>query len=275
MKRTIAICICLVSMLLLSACGGSKEPPVPAYEELSEITMQEYMGDEPVGIEISYGSSFDEEINTYPGATYFFNPGYSDWKKINNDKKLTLRTQSLLLRFKEKTGVTTEVFLFGDDNYDYLEIPGAGVWREKKDGVNDWMPWKLKGYQSLQFSQCYAEPIINHNRPFLQENYNGSEKAILVDITKGYADGWWDHYIPEERAAERAEDVRYVFALEVLSSNYIGYWYVPETGQRLGDKYEYTYSMTCYDLVSDNEETLYTGPDIFTASDSVEKYFSR
>ena len=53
MKHTIAIYTCLVLMLLLSSCGGSKEPPVPAFEELSDITMQEYMGDEPAGMEIS------------------------------------------------------------------------------------------------------------------------------------------------------------------------------------------------------------------------------
>jgi len=275
MKRVFSIILLLSLMLILCSCGGNNEPPVPAYENLTEITMQEYMGDEPVGMEVSTGFSYDPKFYSYPGGTYFYNPGYSDWKQITNDKKLPRRDTSLLLRFTDKSGATTEVFIFGDDDYDYLEIPGAGVWQEKKDGVNDRMPWKLEGYQSLQFSQCYAEPVMNHGRPSLLESYNGSEKAIMVDIREGYADDQWDFHIPDERAAERAEDVRYVFVLELLSKEYSGYWYNAETGQKVSDAYDKTYSMTIYDLVDGSEETLYTGKDIFDAFDTVEEYFSR
>lgn len=273
MKRVFSIILLLSLMLILCSCGGNSEPPVPAYENLTDITMQEYMGDEPVGMEVSTG--YDPKSYHYPGGTYFYNPGYSDWKQITNDKKLPQRDTSLLFRFTDKSGVTTEVFLFGDDHYDYLEIPGAGVWRDKKDDY-DWMHWKLEKYQSLQFSQCYAEPVLNHGRPYLLESYNGSEKAIMVDIREGYADDdWWVRCIPDEWAAERAEDVRYVFVLELLRKEYRGYFYYPETGEKGSSVYDRTYSMTIYDLVDGSEETLYTGKDSFAAYDTVEEYFSR
>lgn len=278
MKRTSVICICLVSMLLLSACGGGREPPVPAYEELSEITMQEYMGDEPAGMELSTGFSYDPEFYSFPGGTYFYNPGYSDWKQITNEKKWPPRKNSILLRFTDKSGATTRVFLFDDEKYDYLEIPDAGVWRERKDNINNRMSGELKTYQELQFSQCYAKPVLSHERPSLPENYNGAGKAIMVDIGEGELsiwDHWWDDFIPDERSAERAEDVRYVFVLEVLDKEYIGYWYVQGTGQRLHNSYEYTYGLRLYDLVTESEELLYTGTDISAVEEAIEGYFSR
>ena len=274
MKRAFIALFFLAVMLILSSCGESKEPPVPAYEELTDITLQEYKGDEPVGMEVSTRFSYDPEFYSFPGGTFFYNPGYSDWEQITNAKKQPQRNTSLLVRFTNKSGATTEVFVFGDEKYDYIEIPGAGVWREKKDNVNDWMPSELKRYQSLQFSQCYAEPVLNHDHPSLLESYNGSEKAILVDITESFGYGW-DRSIPEGRAAERAEDVRYVFVLETLSSEYVGYWYVPKTGQRLNSVYDHTYGMRVYDLVADSEETLYTGGDISDAFDTIEEYFSQ
>lgn len=279
MKHTIAIYTCLVLMLLLSSCGGSKEPPVPAFEELSDITMQEYMGDEPAGMEISTGFSYDPEFYSFPGGTYFYNPGYSDWKQITNEKKIPRRETSILFRFTDKSGATTRVFLFGDKKYDYLEIPGAGVWREKKDNINDWMPGKLEDYQELQFSKYYGEPVLSHERPSLLESYNGAEKAVMVDIGEGEGEAgiwnhWWDDHIPAEQSAERAEDVRYVFVLEVLDKKYIGYWYVKGSGQKLHNAYECTYCLRLYDLVTGSEELLYTGTNISAVDDAIEGYFS-
>ena len=43
MKRVFSIILLLSLMLILCSCGGNNEPPVPAYENLTEITMQEYM----------------------------------------------------------------------------------------------------------------------------------------------------------------------------------------------------------------------------------------
>ena len=275
MKRAFEIILFLSLTLILCSCGGNNEPPVPAYENLTDITMQEYLGAEPVGMEVSTGFSYDPKLYSFPGGTFFYNPGYSDWEQITNSKQQPQRDSSLLLRFTDKSGTTTGVFLFGDEKYDYLEIPDVGFWREKRDGVNDRMPWHLESYQTLQFSQCYASPILNHSRPTLSENYNGSEKAIMVDITEGHADEWWDRNIPDERAAERAEDVRYVFVLEVLSSEYAGYWYDTRTGQKTSDVYDNTYGVLLYDLVAGAEETLYTGGDIFDAFAAVKEFFSR
>ena len=279
MRRALIAVLFLSATLLLSSCGGSKEPPVPAYEELSDITMQEYMGDEPAGLEVSTGFSYDPEFYSFPGGTYFYNPGYSEWKQITNETEYPKRETSILFRFKDKSGTTTRVFLFGDEKYDYLEIPGAGVWRERKDNINDRMPGKLEDYQELQFSQYYAEPVMSHERPLLLESYNGAEKAVMVDIGEGEGEAgiwssWWKDHIPDERAAERAEDVRYVFVLEVLGKKYIGYWYVQGTGQKLSNEYEYTYGLRLYDLVTGSEELLYTGTDISAVDDTIEGFFS-
>ncbi len=278
MRRAFVAVFFLAAILLLSSCGGSKEPPVPAYEELIDITVQEYMGDEPIGMEVSTGFSYDPEFYSFPGGTYFYNPGYSDWKQITNAKKQPQREISLLLRFTDKSGTTTKVFLFDDEKYDYLEIPDAGVWREKKDNINNRMTGELKVYQELQFSQYYAESVLSHERPSLLESYNGAEKAIMVDIGEGELsiwDYWWDDHIPDERSAERAEDVRYVFVLEVLDKKYIGYWYVQGTGQKLSNSYEYKYGLRLYDLVTGSEELLYTGTDISAVDDTVKGFFSR
>ncbi len=271
MKHAFLIILLLSLMLILCSCGGNTEPPIPLYEDLTDITMQEYEGDEPVGMEISIGFSYNPAAHQ---GTFFYMPGHSEWKQVVNDKKLPQRKYCFLFRFTDRNGVTAEAFLFEDEKYDYLEIPSEGIWREKKDGTNNWMDWYDEKYPDFQFRRCYAEPLLS-NQLSLLENYNGAEKAILADITRGEAMDSWDSCIPAEWEAERAEDVRYVFVVGIRSQAYIGYWYNAQTGEKVEDAYEKTYIATVYDLVNGSEETLYTGTDIFDAYDAVEAYFIR
>jgi len=271
MKRAFLILLFLPLMLILCSCGGNSEPPIPPYENLTDITLQEYAGDEPVGMEVSAGFSYDPAVHQ---GTFFYMPGHSEWKPVTNDKNLPRRDHSLLFRFADQNGVTAEVFLFEDETYDYLEIPGAGVWREKKDGTNNRMDAYDKQYPNLQFRQCYAEPLFS-NQLALLESYNGAEKAILLDISDGEVRDHWGDSIPDEWEAGRAEDVRYVFVIGIQSQEYIGYWYNAETGEKISDAYEKTYSVVLYDLVTGTEETLYEDTNVFDAFGTVEAYFSR
>ena len=257
MKRIFTAIMLPVMILILCSCGaGSNEPPIPPYKDTMLITMQEYEEDTPIGIEIIVESSFSESLQ----GSYFYDSAHSDWKQIKNLKKLPQREKSYLFRFTDKDGSITEAFLFEDDKYDYLNIIGEGVWRERKNGHNNRTLWQGEKYQNIQYAQYFVEPLLE-NELSLADCYNGSEKAIFVDI--GNPSDWWDgRYIPDEWRAERANDVRYVFVSGILDQTYTGYFYNEKTGERLDSAYDYTYYFDVYDLVSDSKESLYTGKAI-------------
>ena len=86
--------------------------------------------------------------------------------------------------------------------------------------------------------------------------YNGAEKAIFIDISEEAVSDWVERFIPEAFVAKRAEDVRYVVLCDIASKTYEGYWYVPETGERLDDSYDVEYKATVYDLVTGDTTVL-------------------
>jgi hypothetical protein len=85
-----------------------------------------------------------------------------------------------------------------------------------------------------------------------------------------------ERFIPEAFAASRAEDVRYVVLCEVASKTYEGYWYVPETGEELGDSYEVEYKATVYDLATGDTIVLVemTVNGMFEIPDYINTYFA-
>ncbi len=85
-----------------------------------------------------------------------------------------------------------------------------------------------------------------------------------------------ERFIPEAFAASRAEDVRYVVLCEVASKTYEGYWYVPETGEELGDSYDVEYKAAVYDLATGDTIVLVemTVNGMFEIPDYINTYFA-
>ena len=108
--------------------------------------------------------------NNFPGGTYFYNPGYSDWKQVTNSKKILAKQTSLRYVFTDKSGADTEVFLYKDGKYKYLELPGKGVWREE-DGANGFLS-EMKSYRSLQFK------VVGYDL------MTGEEKTVEDDVNQ-------------------------------------------------------------------------------------------
>ena len=262
MKTIPLFTLCIIICMALCSCGGT-ELVLPALENLTDITVQEYQGETPVGIEVSKGFTYTYDSNN-PGLTYFYSPRHNVWKQITNEKSIPPKDISLLFRFTDTEGDVTEVFLYEDEKYDYLELPGKGVWRNSggKRLTNE-----MELYRDMEFKRCFAEPAGNGQLALL-DTYNGAEKAIWVDISGESVDDWWDRYIPDGWKAERPEDVRYVIVRRLRSKNYNGYWYDTRTGEKVSDSYEKSFSLVAYDLLTGEKE------DLEGDKDKIEGYFA-
>jgi hypothetical protein len=160
--------------------------------------------------------------------------------------------------------------------YNYIEEPGIGVWREKRP-QKQWTQYAIsyKKYSEESFAQAFLDNAADKSFILLTE-YNGAGKAIFVDISEETVNDWVERFIPEPFVASRAEDVRYVVLCEVASKVYEGYWYVPETGERLDDSYDIQYRATVYDLVAGEMTVLVeqTMNGIFEITDYIDNYFA-
>lgn len=248
--------LCCLFVISSFGCGPKGEALVlPVAEDVVKYTVQEYLGDAPVSIEaeLPYG--------IVPGGTYFYHGKSDGWKQITDPNIVPLKQTSLLFQFTKQDGTVAKAFLYGDDTYNYLELPGKGVWREQIKKSTNRFPWEMKNYRNATFTACFLEPAQN-GRLKLMDAYTGAGKAIWIDIT-GERDAWWDRYIPSEWCAERPEDVRYAIVAGLKSKEHKGYWYVPGTGQNLGSAYNTSYSVVAYDLVTGEETTIEDGVSMF------------
>ena len=266
-----AMVFCLLLCALLGACG-SEEPDLPFEKDLSDITIQEYMGDDPVSMEVAMHYTYNPPLGRQD-ETLFYVSGHSDWKRITNEKKIPVREKSLLFRFIDRNGEITEAFLFEDEKYSYLELAGRNVWRERKNQNNRLMSFYAERYKSLEFQQCYEQPLLD-NQLSLLDTYNGAGKAIWVDVSgEAIVDGQWGRCIPAGWRAEHAEDVRFVIAARLRSKQYLGYWYNPGTGERLDDAYDKKFTVVAYDLLKGDEVIIEDGITVFHM-DNIEEYLT-
>lgn len=245
----VLLCLCLC--LPLGGCGGKGEAlSLPTAENVQKFTAQEYRGDTPVSMEVEW-----PYLYAYPGDTYFYQPKRNYWRQITDTALLPVREESLLFRITDTTGQITEAFLFGDDTYNYLELPGKGVWREEIKKGSNRTPQDMKTYRNATFTACFVEAAAN-GQLALMDDYNGAGKALWVDLSGESVEGWWDRFIPDEWTAQRPEDVRYVIVAGLMSKTYSGYWYDPRTGQKVSDAYNTTFSVVAYDLMTGQQETI-------------------
>lgn len=256
--RTAVVLLCLLLCLPVAGCGRKGEAlSLPTAENVQKFTAQEYRGDTPVSMEVEW-----PYLYAYPGDTYFYQPKRNYWRQITEAADIPTRKESLLFRITDTAGQVTEAFLFGDDTYNYLELPGKGVWREESKNTSNRMPQDMKTYRNATFTACFVEAAAN-GQLSLSDGYNGAGKAVWIDITGEGVEGRWDRYIPDEWTAQRPEDVRYVIVAGLQSREFSGYWYNPGTGQSVGAAYNTAFSVVAYDLVTGKQETIEDGVSMF------------
>ena len=276
MKKPIAILLAaakILMLLALSGCSDGAELELPTYEDLQSITAQEIENGQPVSREVTLYDELHPRLYTSPDYIRFDTDGF---RQITNESQITSADKCIAYRFIEKSGNSRLLNIYSDEKYNYIEEPGIGVWREKRP-QNQWTLYELSYdvYEDNSWAQAFLNTAKDKIFTLLPE-YNGAEKAIFVDISEETVNDWVERFIPEAFAASRAEDVRYVVLCEVASKTYEGYWYVPETGEELGDSYEVEYKATVYDLATGDTIVLVemTVNGMFEIPDYINTYFA-
>lgn len=275
MKKQFAILLLVVMILMLlalSGCTGGAKLELPTYADLQSITVQEIENGQPVSREVSLHNELQYYQSHSPDDVYF---PTKDYRQITKESQMPTSDRSLAYRFTDNTGNTRLLNIYSDKNYNYIEEPGIGVWREKRSKAQ-WAQYDLsyKTYEDNSWAQAFLDTAIDKSFSLLPE-YNGAEKAIFIDISEEAVSDWVERFIPEAFVAKRAEDVRYVVLCDIASKTYEGYWYVPETGERLDDSYDVEYKATVYDLVTGDTTVLVemTVNGIFEIPDYIDAYF--
>ena len=276
MKKSIAILLAAAKVLMLlalSGCSDGAELELPTYEDLQSITVQEIENGQPVSREVTMYDELHPRLYTSPDYIRFDTDGF---RKITKESQMTSADKCIAYRFTEKSGNSRLLNIYSGEEYNYIEEPGIGVWREKRP-QNEWTLYDLsyEKYEDNSWAQAFLNTAKDKILTLLPE-YNGAEKAIFVDISEETVNEWVERFIPEAFVASRAEDVRYVVLCEVASKTYEGYWYVPESGEKLGDSYDVEYKATVYDLVTGDAivlvETTVNG--MFEIPDYIDAYFA-
>jgi hypothetical protein len=272
LKKYAIVCFMAVVLLALSGCSDGEKLELPTYAELQSITIREFEGENALSREISLNDYLSTRKSYSPNETYFYT---QDYRKINKETQIPVKDNSIAIKFTETDENMRLFYVYNDDKYNYIEEAGVGVWRDKlsKTVVSEY-EYLYDTYQNESFLQAFGNQAADKEFALLPE-YNGSGKAIWLDISEGKADDWISRFIPDDLAAKRAEDVRYVVLCELVSKVYEGYWYVPETGERLDDSYDLSYKASIYDLVTGESTVLINETyDIFAIPDYIESYFS-
>ena len=276
MRKLLAILFAaakVITLLALSGCSDGAKLELPTYEDLQSITVQEIVNGQPVSREVTLYDELHPRLYTSPDYIRFDTDGF---KKITKDSQMTSTDRCIAYRFTEKSGNSRLLNIYSGEKYDYIEEPGIGVWREKRP-PNEWPLYNLsyEVYEDNSWAQAFLNTAKDKIFTLLPE-YNGAEKAIFVDISDETVSDFVERLIPEAFVASRAEDVRYVVLCEVASKTYKGYWYVPETGEKLNDSYDVEYKATIYDLVTGDTIVLVeiTVNGFFEIRDHIEAYFA-
>lgn len=170
--RTAVVLLCLFLCLPVVGCGGKGEVlSLPTAENVQKFTAQEYRGDAPVSMEVEW-----PYLYAYPGDTFFYQPKRNNWRQITETADIPTREQSLLFRITDRAGQVTEAFLF-NDAYNYLELPGKGVWREESKNSSNRMLRDMKTYRNATFTACFLEAAAN-GQLSLSDGYNGPERPF-------------------------------------------------------------------------------------------------
>ena len=278
MSVKILDCIMYKSFLLiavfgfLTACTYTKSMSfLPNVEDVEVATIQEYSNGTPVSREISLNTNIDTitltEYRNGELTKMRFNNHILDrlfqWggSFVRPDKEsvdnVPIVEESYLFRLKLLSGEVRTFFVYAKGEEDFIEEPRLGIYSKSR----------TRGIASFYYvltSSSYLYLSLNdafggENFSILPE-YNGAGKAIWVDFRSGGIRedplAWPNRYIPETKAAKRAEDVRYIVAYYDAGRTYRGYyWYNPKTRERT-NAYDYKFNLIVYDLLKGDTTAL-------------------
>ncbi len=253
-RKIVLLLTFLVMSTALILCGCSESAPLsfPPFSELQKFTVQEYENSSPVSREIPLS---DYHVTIREGLL-------KHYKEYKNEIDPALKEKAFVYRLTLADGSVRKILIFSDEKYNYIEETGVSTWREKNPkNIASAYSYEKKFYLNYwTYQNAFADGLESGSFSLLPE-YNGAEKAIWVDLTmqeeKNHDAFWWTtRFIPDEYAASRAEDVRFIFVVGYASKVYKGYWYVPSTGQRLGNAYDETFTYNAYDLVTGESSIL-------------------
>lgn len=251
LKRVLAISISSVALTTgATILMCNYVPPegsvleTPTYAQIDSLTMQEMENGVALGGEVSLTYRIESLRQEYPERTYF---GTKYFEKTKSNRSVEGQEKSFLYRFRLKDGTERDFSIFSDDKFDYVEESGVGLWRyQRGDHVASNYTYSQSTYQQETYNQAFGQHVTDREFTILPR-YNGAGKVIILNIETDKPNEWSTFRIPEELAAARAEDVRYLLIVDVVQLK-TGYWISVETGETVGDAYDTFYSSSIYDL---------------------------
>ncbi|NLI52878.1 MAG: hypothetical protein GX417_00980 [Clostridiales bacterium] len=271
-KGLITALLCMLALpLFASGCADKETLEMPVYSELQSITLQEFEKDSAVSREVPLDKKLYGWQSAFPDWTYI---DAEDYEKIRKESQMPTRENSIACRLTQTDGTVRLIYVYSDEKYQYIEEAGS-IWRNKQHkGIAPRYVSMYNTYQEESFLQAYGQYAADKNFVLLPE-YNGSGKAIWLDISSGEVDDWFDRVVPDGFVAKRAEDVRYIILCESAGKDYQGYWYDPKTGAKVADSYDQFYTITIYDLLTGESRIMVEKTNDFASfEDYVEPYFS-
>ena len=248
-------------------------------KDVVEATIREYSNGSPVSREIAL------EKNKYGFLGAFLLECRNDYVKTGKKSVSDVPSveQCFQIRLVLVSGVERTLYIYAKEKKAmYIEEPRLGIYcgRTPKKGMGGFYGFYLTddGGSVETYMHISLFDAFGRNKYSILPEYNGANKAIFMEFVsggEGKRDPLWrpSHYIPKTRKAERAEDVRYIFA--VFDEQTVdGYWRERGTGKYLGPTYKSDYTMVIYDLVNMKDTTIYSGRYIDPAR-LIEEYFSQ
>ena len=252
LKRILAISIGSVALTAgATAIMCNYVPPegtgleTPTYAQIDTLTMQEMQNGVAVSGEVSLTNQVESWRQENPERTYF---GTKYYKKIESSRPIAGEERSFFYRVRLTDGTERDFTVFSDEKYDYIEELSVGLWRyQRGKTMASSYDCAQSAYQRLTYDQAFGQYAAE--RKFsIMPGYNGAGKAIILTTIKGKIEEWTTFRIPDELAAARAEDVRYLVLVDVVEQIKTGEWVTVETGEKVGDAYDTYCFAAIYDL---------------------------
>jgi hypothetical protein len=222
----------------------------PSYAQIESLTVQEMENGVAVSGEVSLTKLVDVWRQENPDRTYF---GTKYFEKTKPNRTVEGQEKSFFYRFRLKDGTERDFSIFSDDKFDYIEELGSGLWRYERgkniasNYIDSHTTYLLEAYNQA-FGQHVSERKFS-----IMPGYNGAGKVLILNTENGEIKEW--STFPEELAAARAEDVRYLLLVDEEKLK-TGYWVSVETGETVGDAYDTFHSSVIYDLLT-GETTVF------------------
>jgi len=261
-----SLILMLAMAFSFTACGGTKlvlpqlqTQPAQVVGVLS-ATLQEYCDGEP----ISRAFLMEGQFDLFNIIVCLENQQFTKTSQQSVDD-VPSAEKSYRINLELADGNTRTLYFYAKEDKQYIEEPYAGIYVGNPPDwcAPYWDAFTQKDYLMLSLVAAFGsehyphiEKVPQQERYPLLPAYNGAGKAVRVDIYDNhdetvrhppFDDPLWK--IPENRLAERAEDVRYVVEVSHVTGSIKGYW-VDENGKTVGTERDNSSYTTIYDLVT-------------------------